>query len=166
MSSLTPQPPPDHYVWLGRVMHACSMLELQVGLIGWASKNGKQYTDDWIEVAGSSGAAWRLCENQLSEMEPGLASEVRQVLEEAAPIRTERNKFAHAVFTLDPIRAADDQWVLRSARDPEFRPLTEEQGSRLVATANKLSKRAGMLRKRAAADSRANEQREGGARRP
>lgn len=166
MSLITPQPPPDHYVWLGRVMNACSMLELQVGLIGWASKNGKQYTDDWMEVAGSAGAAWRLCESQLSEMEPRLASEVRQVLAEAAPIRTERNKFAHAVFTLDATRAVDDQWVLRSARDRDFRPLTEEQGSRLVATANGLSKRAGMLRKRAAAGSRANAQWEGGARRP
>lgn len=165
MSLITPQPPPDHYVWLGRVMNACSMLELQVGLIGWASRNGKHYTDDWMEVAGSAGAAWRLCESQLSEMEPRLASEVRQVLAEAEPIRTERNKFAHAVFTLDPTRAVDDQWVLRSARDPEFRPLSEEQGSRLVAAANGLSKRADMLRRRAAAGGRAKADWEGTAQR-
>lgn len=150
MSSMTPTPPPEHYLWLGRVMSACSMLELQVGLIGWASKNGYHYTENWFEVAGQPGGAWRLCESQLPRMGGALAADVRAYLDEAKHVRDERNKFAHAVFTLDPERPANDQWVLRSARVAEFRPLTEEHGAGLVAAANRLSQRAMDLRKRAA----------------
>lgn len=152
MPSPTPQPPPDHYVWLGRVMNACSMLELQIGLIGWASQNGYHYTDTWSEVAGTPGAAWRVCETQAALMAPELARDVHALLDEARPIRDERNKFAHAVFVLDPTKPEGDQWILRSARDVEFRPLTPELGARLVISANNLSQRAVNLRQRAAAD--------------
>lgn len=151
--SPAPQPPPDHYVWLGRVMHACSMLELQIGLIGWASKNGHHYTEAWSEVAGGPGAAWRDCEAQIALMAPELARDVRAFLDEARPIRDERNKFAHAVFVLDPTQPAGHQWILRSARDLEFRPLTSDLGAHLVSSANNLSQRATKLRRRAAADS-------------
>lgn len=147
-----PQPPPEHYIWLGRVMSACSMLELQVGLIGWAFVNGYHYTDDWAQVAGHPGAAWRLCESQLGKMSDSLRADVSSFLTEAKTVRDERNKFAHAVFTLDPTRPAVDQWVLRSARVLEFRPLSDEQGARLVAKANGLSQQASELRHRAAAD--------------
>lgn len=109
MSSTVPSPPSDHYVWLGRVMNACSMLELQVGLIGWASKNGYHYTEQWSEVAGSAGAAWRLCESALSSMNLDLAQDVRVWMDEARLVRDERNKFAHAVFILDPERPSGDQ---------------------------------------------------------
>lgn len=153
MLSPAPQPPPDHYVWFGRVMHACSMLELQIGLIGWASKNGYHYTEDWSEVAGGPGVAWRDCDAQTELMAPELARDVRAFLDEARPIRDERNKFAHAVFVLDPAQSEGDQWILRSARDVEFRPLTAELGARLVSSANRLSQRAMNLRQRAAADS-------------
>ena len=152
MLSPTPQPPPDHYVWLGRVMNACSMLELQIGLVGWASKNGHHYTEIWSDVAGAPGSAWRVCEAQAALMEPDLARDVREFLDEARPLRDERNKFAHAVFVLDPSRPADEQWILRSARDFEFRPLTADLGAQLVRSANSLSKRAVALRQRAAAD--------------
>lgn len=154
MSVAAPVPPDDHYIWLGRVMHACSMLELQIGLIGWASVNGHHYTEQWTEVAGTPGGAWRVCESRLPEMSDALAADVGGLLSEAKQVRDERNKFAHAVFILDPDRPAGEQWILRSARDREFGPLTQERGAILVATANRLSRRAGDLRSRAAAESK------------
>lgn len=39
MIQLNPEPPPDHYIQLGRLMSACSML----GMIGWAAKNGMHW---------------------------------------------------------------------------------------------------------------------------
>ena len=145
-----PKPPADHYVWLGRVMSACAMLELQIGMIGWAAKTGEAWTEDWAKVAGVPGAAWRLCVDALPVLDPELASAVQRVLDEALPVRTERNKFSHAVFTLDPTRAPDDQWVLRSPRDVEFRPITAAQGGALIRMANRLSQEAAMLRFKAA----------------
>lgn len=126
------------------------MLEIQIGMIGWAAKNGKPWTEDWIEVAGKPGAALKLCREQLASMTVATAAEVRTLLAEAQPVFHERNNFAHAVFTLDPNRPGDDQWVLKSARVAEFKPLTAEQGGDLVATANRLSKQARALSSRAA----------------
>ncbi|WP_280478874.1 hypothetical protein [Nocardia asiatica] len=149
MSWLTPEPPADHYVWLGKVASACSMLEVQIEMIGWAWNHGQPWTDNWSEVAGSPGMARKLCEAALREMNPDLASEVSALLGDAALVREERNKFAHAVFILDPTRPAGDQWILKSARDVEFGPLIAEHGARLVATSKQLSRRAEMLRVRA-----------------
>lgn len=148
----TPEPPSDHYVWLGRVMSACSMLELQIGMIGWAAKTGESWTEDWGKVAGAPGGAIRLCTSALPLLDPDLASEIQRVLDEADPIRVERNKFSHAVFTLDATRAPGDQWVLRSARDVEFRPITAAEGGDLIRRANGLSREAAGLRVRAAED--------------
>ena len=145
-----PSPPDDHYVWLGRVMHACSMLEVQIGMIGWAAANGRPWTEDWRQVAGSPGAAWKMCRDALPRLSETLATEVSDLMAQADPIRSERNKYAHAVFTLDPTRPSSDQWVLKSARDPEFKPLHPEQGAHVVATANRLSKRVSALRQKVA----------------
>ena len=143
---LTPSPPDDHYLWLGRVLSACSMLELQLGMIGWSAKTGELWTEDWRNVAGSPGAAWSLCQGAVTKVPEDLANELRDLMADAGSVRQERNKYAHAVFTLDPARPAGDQWVLRSGRDPDFRPLTEVEGSRLVSTANRLSRRASQIR--------------------
>lgn len=150
---LMPQPPANHYAWLGRVTHACSALEVQIGMIAWAWENGQPWTENWAAVAGSPGMAWRRCEAATLAMDPDLAAEVSALLCDAKPVREERNKFAHAVFILDPTQPGDDQWSLKSARDPEFRPLSEQQGGLLVATAHRLSLRAQELRKRAAKES-------------
>ncbi|MEV0434091.1 hypothetical protein [Nocardia sp. NPDC050413] len=162
---LIPTPPPDHYLWLGRVMSACSMLEVQIGMIGWAWKHGKPWTENWSDVDGAPGAALRLCRAALPEMDAALASEVSALLDEAVLVRNERNKFAHAVFILDPTRASGDQWILKSARE-EFEPLTEEQGAALVATSNQLSKRAALLRERAAQGSASRKARQSAAAEP
>lgn len=74
------------------------------------------------------------------------------MLDDADPVRNERNKLSHAVFTLDPTRAPEDQWVLRSARDVEFRPITAAEGSDLIRVANRLSQEAESLRVIAAED--------------
>ena len=126
------------------------MLEIQIGMIGWAAKNGRPWTDDWMDVAGANGAAVKLCKNQLGSMDPALADDVRALLADADPVFRERNKFAHAVFTLDLGRPAGEQWVLKSARGSEFKPLTDKEGNVLVVTANRLSKRAKALSTRAA----------------
>ncbi|OZE28476.1 hypothetical protein CH278_23960 [Rhodococcus sp. 05-2254-5] len=130
-------------------MAACSLLEIQIGMIGWAAKNGKPWTENWMDVAKSSGAAVELCKSQLRSMDTSLADDVRALLAEAQPVFHERNNFAHAVFTLDPTRPGDEQWVLKSARVAEFKPLTAKEGSVLVATTNRLSKRAKALSARA-----------------
>ena len=148
----TPEPPADHYVWLGRVISACSMLELQIGMIGWAATTGEAWTENWAQVAGLPGGAICLCSDAIPLLDPELASDVQRVLDEATPVRRERNKFSHAVFTLDPTRPPEDQWVLRSARDVEFRPITAAEGGDLIRVANRLSKQAASLRIRAAKD--------------
>lgn len=145
-----PEPPPEHYKQLGRVMSACSMLELKVGMIGWAAKNGKPYTDDWNDVAGKPGGAKRLCESQLESMDDDLSQDVSDLLAEAELVLQERHKYAHAVFIVDPTQPAEDQWILRSPRMVESRPLTEREGNNLVADALRLSRRAEELSRRAA----------------
>jgi hypothetical protein len=132
-------------------MSACSLLELQIGMIGWAATTGEPWTENWGKVAGKPGGAIRLCADALPQLNPLLASEVQRVLDQAEPVRKERNKFSHAVFTLDPTRAPDDQWVLRSSRDVEFRP-TATEGGDLIRVANRLSQEAASLRVRAAED--------------
>lgn len=149
----TPRPPRDHYVWLGRVMSACSMLEVQVGMIAWAWDTGEPWTETWSDVAGGPGAAWKRCKQvarAISETDAELGASVQQLLDDAVPVREDRNNFAHAVFILDPSRAIDDQWILKSARVREFRPLTEGRGAALVTSANQLSKRAKVLSGRVA----------------
>jgi hypothetical protein len=150
MIQLNPEPPPDHYIQLGRVMSACSMLELKIGMIGWAAKNGKPWTEQWDEVAGQNGGAKKLAKSQLPHMDDALAAEVRELLTKAESVLQERHKYAHAVFILDPTQPAEDQWILRSPRMIESRPLTEHEGNKLVVTANRLSKQATVLSKRAA----------------
>ncbi|OZE85996.1 hypothetical protein CH304_03635 [Rhodococcus sp. 15-649-1-2] len=150
MIQLNPEPPPEHYIQLGRVMSACSMLELKIGMIGWAAKNGKRWTEQWDEVAGQNGGAKNLVKSQLPHMDDSLAAEVKALMAEAEPVLQERHKYAHAVFILDPTQPAEDQWILRSPRMIESRPLTEHEGNKLVATANRLSKRATVLGDRAA----------------
>jgi hypothetical protein len=127
------------------------MLELQLGMIGWSATTGERWTEDWRQVAGSPGAAWALCKKAIPQTPEHLANDLRDLLADAEPVRRERNKYAHAVFTLDLNRQSGDQWVLKSGRDPEFQPLTEAQGSHLVRTANRLSKRAGQLREQVVA---------------
>jgi hypothetical protein len=148
---VAPAPPDEHYLWLGRVISACSMLELQMGMIGWSAKTGKLWTEDFRQVAGSPGAASKLCQAAASKLDEALANELRDLMTEAEPVRQERHKYAHAVFTLDPERPAGGQWVLKSGRDPDFAPLTEAQGSDLVRTANRLSQRASQIRRRVVA---------------
>lgn len=128
------------------------MLELQIGMIGWASTTGEPWTENWSEVAGVPGGAWRLCEQAVSSMNPSLGSAVTALLESAQPIREARNKFAHAIFILDLERPGGDQWVLRSARDTEFKPLSEAEGAVLVSEANRLSQLARDLSQRAVSE--------------
>lgn len=145
----TPTPPADHYEWLGNVMTACSLLEIQIGMIGCATKNGELWTEDWTDVAKTSGAALKLCKSQLRAMDTELAEDVRVLLADAQPVFNERNQLAHGVFILDPTKPGTQQRVLKSARVAEFSPLTPTEGSILVVKANRLSRKASELRQRA-----------------
>ena len=83
-------------------------------------------------------------------MSDELASEVSELLEQVSRIRSERNRYAHAVFILDPTQSATEQWLLKSNRDPDVPPLTKASAEELIARSHRLSQQAETLSYRVA----------------
>lgn len=146
-----PSPPDSHYTWLGRIVSACSILEVQIGMIGWAATTGERWTEDWFPIAGSWDKSKKLLRVGLPLLSAELANQVREVVAASKPLRDERNALAHASFILDPQTSlASNPWLIRTTRNIERPLLSGEEGGELVRGMNSLSRQAANLRIKAA----------------
>jgi hypothetical protein len=116
-----PQPPDEHYYWLGRITAAAAMLDVQLGMLGHAATTGQSWTEDWEAVAGEPGGAARLCATGVKSMPLDLAATATEVLHEARRLRAERNRFVHAVLVMDPEWTGDSApWLLKDPKGGEL----------------------------------------------
>lgn len=144
-----PSPPDSHYLWLGRIVSACSMLEIQLGMIGWTATKAERWTEDWFSITGSWARAQQLLRRGLPRLSPELADAVNGLVNESRPLRDERDALAHATFVVDPqTTLVSSPWLIRTTRNVERSLISDQQGASLVMEMNRLSRRAGELRTR------------------
>jgi len=143
----TPLVPDEHYLWLGRISASYGMLDVQIGLLGHAAITGEKYTEDWSKLAGSPGAAVKLCERALPGMPADLADRAQELLEAAKPLRLRRHQLSHSVFVMDP---TDDgpsaPWLLKDPKGSEGQLLEAVEGEAVVRAINRLSREASEIR--------------------
>lgn len=142
-----PAIPDEHYLWLGRVTSAYGMLDVQIGMLGYAAQTGITWTEDWTQVAGRPGMAFQLCKHHLHLMPDTLASRAASLLDATEPLRQERHRLSHAVFILDPeTQEESSPWLLKDPKGGETALLSASTGADLVRALNRLSREAGEIR--------------------
>ena len=122
-------------------MSACSMLEIQLGMIGWTATKGERWTEDWYPITGSWSRAQRLLSDGMPRLSPDLALRVRALVDDSKPSRDQRNALAHATFVFDPeTTLASNPWLIRTTRNIERALISDDEGAALVSKMNRLSK--------------------------
>ncbi len=115
MSRAAPAPPPAYYEALGRLTAIASLVEIEIGLAGWAAESGEPYTEDW-PFGDAPGKAIRYLEDRLGLLGAELRTAAEAAIAEYRRLSDVRHRAVHGVLTLDPSLDPGEQWVVKSAR--------------------------------------------------
>ena len=92
-----------------------SIAEIEIGLVGQASKTGLAYTEDW-SFASKPGSAIKLARAESKNLDPDQANALTALIDEFTRLSTVRHRAVHGVLVLDPTLDRQVQWAVKSMR--------------------------------------------------